>query len=136
VPVIAHCMKFTMLPVLGVAAILVGCAPTEVIRVCTAFYFDQRPSRDQLVGRWRSARDTLAFLPNGKFTGGSHPGCWEVVDGDAGTDVRVRFVMGCANYGNEQIRLAVAEGSVQCAFTLTRKLTLRDCEFAGEYTRE
>src|SRR5262245_49754715 len=126
-------MRLTIFPVLLLAVTPVGCAPTEFITVpCTAFKIDQRSSRDQLVGRWRSQRESLSLLSNGKFTAGVRSGCWDVVDGASGA--RIRFVRGCVNYGNDKI--VACEAGAQCAFTLGEHLALRECEFAGEYRRE
>src|SRR5262249_30296580 len=128
-------MNLSLLPVFALAALPISCAEmSDDDRVlCHAFEVDQRSLRDKLVGRWRSARERVAFLSNGKFTAGPRSGCWEVIEGGSGA--HIVFVMGCVTYGSEQI-LAVAEPSAQCTFTLGQNLALRDCEFAGEYRRE
>jgi hypothetical protein len=98
----------------------------------------ERPFRAELVGRWRSPRDTLVFLRSGKFTAGSQSGCWDVVDGDTARRVHILFVMGCLDYGAGvgEVIFIMAQPTAQCTFALTQNLTLRDCDFAGEYRRE
>jgi hypothetical protein len=132
-------MRYTVGTVLALAATLVGCAraPFYSVRSHTFEAVDQQPSRAKLVGVWRSQRETLVLLPDGRFTAGRSSGCWDVMrDGRGGRDDRVLFVMRCVNYGNEHIVLAVAEASAQCRFALADELTLRECQFAGEYRRE
>jgi len=131
-----------MLPAFGVAAMLIACAAKPPFWSLHSEKFEtvqERPFRAELVGRWRSSRDSLVLLPNGKFTSGARSGCWDVVDGDAASRVHILFVMGCLNYGAGEgviISFIMAQPEARCAFVLAQKLTLRDCEFAGEYRRE
>jgi hypothetical protein len=118
------------------AATVIGCArpPFYSIRTRTFEAVEQRPSRAQLVGRWRSPRETLVLLPNGKFTGRHRSGCWDVMyDSWGRRDDRILLVFGCVHYGHEDSW--IPELSAECAFTLGEHLALRDCEFAGEYRR-
>src|SRR5262245_57887906 len=127
-------MKFRMLPVFAVGAMLVACAAKPPFWSLHSHKFEtveERPFRAELVGRWRSRRETLALLPNGKFTASTEQGCWDVVDGNGGSRVYILFVMGCLHYGAGEgviISFIMAQPEAQCAFTLRKLLELRDCE--------
>jgi hypothetical protein len=128
-------MNWKTLPVLALASMLVACVSETYIHVDAYGIGPERPYRDALVGKWRSTSESLVLRSDGNFTLGRARGCWDV-SSRQGSGAHVFFVMRCVNTGSNQIGSFEAEASARCAFTLTKHLTLRDCEFAGEYRRE
>jgi hypothetical protein len=128
-------MDFRSLPVFTLAAMLVGCV-SETYIICDVYgVVQERPYRDALVAKWRSTSQTVVLRSDGNFTAGRAWGCWDVTLGQ-GSDAHVFFVKRCVISGCNQIGFLEAEASARCAFKLTNQLSLRDCEFAGEYRRE
>ena len=134
-------MRFRILPAMTVAGALIACAAKPPFWSVLGHKFEEvreRPYRAELIGRWRSERESMALLPNGKFTASRHSGCWDVDKITSGGPY-VIFVMGCMDYGGEVVVMhltIMARRDEKCAFTLGHRLALRDCEFAGEYRKE
>ena len=119
-----------------VAGALIACAAKPPFWSVLGHKFEEvqeRPYRAELISRWRSGRESMALLVNGRFTMSRQSGCWDV-DESASGGPYILLVMGCINYG--RMYLTMAQPSERCVFTLGQRLALRDCEFAGEYRKE
>ena len=86
---------------LALASVVVACAAKPPFWSVLDNRFEEvqeRPQRAEFVGRWRSPRDSLVFLPNGKFTAGSQSGCWDVGKETSGVPY-ILFVCGARTMG-------------------------------------
>lgn len=116
---------------LALVALFVTCAISSERDVLAGTW--RTTVHDVLVGTWRSTDGrVLIFYANGKFQSGRLSGCWNR-HGDA-----IGFTWPCMNHGKKpgEPFLAYADAHYSCNFTLTDRLTLKDCFDAGEYRRE
>ena len=64
-------MTFRKLPVFALGAMVIACAAKPPFWSTLDDRFEEvqeRPQRAKLVGQWRSQRESLGLLANGKFT--------------------------------------------------------------------